>query len=156
MYQHNESRTLLIADVRERAGEIVSTDLIRWYQRIVDEIVIPLLQDIIVLSQVGIVVCSLGIRQGHYKHISTLFEWLHLIVTIVMTSSVRKRESEIVYAELIRPVSGLLIDEKRIKYVSQYCSICIDGDWMERKGYIDGLDVAVGANFFQEYPWCFR
>ena len=108
------------------------------------------------LSQVGIVVCSLGICQGHYKHISALFEWLHLIVAVVMASSIWECGSKIVYAELIRPVSGLLIDEERIEYVSQYCRICINGDWMERKGYIDGLDVAVGTNFLQEYPWCFR
>ena len=70
------------------------------------------------LSQVGIVIRSLGIRQGHYEHISTLLEWLHLIVAIIVTSSVRKRKPEIVDAELIWPVSGLLINEERIEYVS--------------------------------------
>ena len=45
--------------LRKCPSEVISTDLILWYQGILDEIVVPLLQDVIVLRQISIVICSL-------------------------------------------------------------------------------------------------
>lgn len=121
--------------IRKWASEVISTDLVHRNERVFDQIVVPLLQNIVVLCEVGVMVCPLSISEGHNNNIATLFKRLHsrqhkprmpsrslnlgvglythhhLRIVRMVACSIWKQGSKIVDTELIRPVSRLLMDE---------------------------------------------
>lgn len=57
--------------VRKRAREIVGADLIRRDERVLDQVVGPLLESVVMLAQEARVTSTLNNRKRHYEHVPT-------------------------------------------------------------------------------------
>lgn len=60
--------------VSKLALEIVCGELVCWYQGFSDEVSGPLLEDCVVLGEVGDVICALGVGKGGDDHVAAFFE----------------------------------------------------------------------------------
>lgn len=112
-------------------------------QRLVNQISSPLLQNVVVLRKVRIVVRSLGISQSHNQHVPTFFKRLRFSVAIVMASCVGIAATDVVDAVCIWPIVGLLVNEERVEDVFEQSAVQIDGDRVEWKDHVNGVDVPV-------------
>jgi hypothetical protein len=110
-----------------------------------------------VLGQVCVVVCALGIGEGHENHVAAFFEghvfgfavgvawWLVVSRSCCSiretwelsrrTSSVREGGSDVVDRILVRPVACLLVDEERIEEVFEESGVGVNGDGVEGENH---------------------
>jgi len=160
--------------LRKCARKIIGGDLVCWNQSFLDEILVPLLQNVVMLCKVCVVVRALSISQCHNDHIATLFQRLllgcvrisvdvvslhhecNLTIAIVMSGRIRKRGSKIVDRKHEWPVPSFLVDEQRVEHVLQDRCVEVNRDRMEWEDDVDSLYVAIAADLFQEDVWCLR
>lgn len=102
------------------------------------------------LRQIGIIICSLSIGEGHNEHVATLFERLVLVVAIAVTSGIWEARADIMNAVLLWPVACFLIDEKRVQKPLQDSGIRVDGNGMEWHYNIHCIDIPVRADLLHE------
>jgi len=95
-------------DLRQRTCKVIGRNLVRWVNRILDEIVGPLSELGIMVTQIGCVPRLERICQGHDDHVATLLEWHGLIVTFRVTSGVGVMRANVVHGVGIGIVSGFL------------------------------------------------
>ncbi len=129
--------------IGKSASEVICGDLVHRNQGVVNEVVVPLLQNVVVLSKICVVVCTLSVGQSHDQHVTTFFEGLLLVLPIVVTSRVREGTSYVVDRELVGPVACFLVDEEWIKQIFQDSGICVDGNRVEWKDDVHGVDIAI-------------
>jgi hypothetical protein len=106
------------------------------------------------LGQVCVVVCALGVGEGHEEHVAAFFERhvfgfavgvaYSFVVSISgdlihvndagmveRTSSVREGCSDVVDGILVWPVARLLVYEERVEEVLEERGVGVDGDGVE-------------------------
>ena len=100
--------------IRCGSGKIIRGDLVLRDERLADQIPGPLVQDVVVVGQVGVVVGSLGVREGHDEHVTAFFQRLLLVVAIVVSSGLGERTTNIVDAVCVRPVTCSLVSHSSV------------------------------------------
>lgn len=102
-------------NIRKRTSKVISRDLVGWVQRLGDQVLGPLVEELVVVLEEGSVVGSQVILEGHDKHITTLLQWHLLIRSVGVTGSVGVVRTEIVHRPAVGVLASLLVDEQWLK-----------------------------------------
>ena len=136
--------------VGEGAGKVVGGDLVGGIKGVLDEVRGPLLQDLVVLGEVGGVLLALCVSESHDEHVTALLKGLLFVVAERMAGGVGVMAAEVVHGVRVGVLTGLLVLEQWIKEKFQEPRIAVKQNGVEGEDDIDSLDVSVGTDLLKE------
>ena len=136
--------------VGKGAGEVVGGDLVGRVEGVLDEVGGPLLEDLVVLGEVGSVLLALGVGEGHDEHVAALFQRLLFVIAEGVARGVGVVAAEVVHGVRVGVLTGFLVLEEWVEEKFQEPWVAVKQNGMEGKDDIDSLDISVGTDLLEE------
>ena len=136
--------------VGQRAREVVGGDLVGGDQGFLDQVLGPLVEDLVVLGEIGVVVGVLRVGQRHDQHVAAFFQGLHLVHPVRVARGVGVGGADVVHGVHVGVLAGFLVDEEGVQEELEELRVGVEPDRVGGEDDIHGVDIAVRADFLQE------